>query len=57
MFKYIPLEQQIALERQKSAKLKAENAKLKADLDFVAMMCDVELDNDENSETEVQNNG
>lgn len=47
MFKYIPLENQIAIERANNAKLKAENIKLKGDLDYIAMMTDVDLDNEE----------
>ena len=54
MFKYIPLEKQIAIERSKNAKLKAENIKLKGDLDYIAMMTDVELDDDTESE-EIEN--
>ena len=54
MFKYIPLEKQIAIERSKNAKLKAENIKLKGDLDYIAMMTDVELDDDAESE-EIEN--
>lgn len=52
MFKYIPLENQIAIERANNAKLKAENIKLKGDLDYIAMMTDVELDDDEITESE-----
>ena len=50
MFKYIPLEQQIAIERGNNAKLKAENIKLKGDVDYIAMMTDIELDDDKESE-------
>lgn len=50
MFKYIPLEKQIAIERAENARLKAENIKLKGDLDYIAMMADVELDDDTESE-------
>ncbi len=57
MFKYIPLEKQIAIERANNAKLKAENIKLKGDLDYIAMMTDVELDDDEITESEADNNG
>ena len=42
---YIPLKEQVFKERNKNEELKAENAKLSADLDYVAMMCDVELEN------------
>jgi hypothetical protein len=50
MFKYIPLERQIAIERGNNAKLKAENIKLKGDVDYIAMMTDIELDDDKESE-------
>ena len=50
MFKYIPLEKQVAIERAENARLKAENIKLKGDLDYIAMMTDVELDDDAESE-------
>ena len=53
MFKYIPLEKQIAEERKKNAKLTAENNQLRGDVDFLAMMTDVDLDNDEIEEREV----
>ena len=53
MFKYIPLEKQIAEERKKNAKLTAENNQLRGDVDFLAMMTDVDLDNDEIEESEV----
>ena len=48
--KYIPLDQQIALERQKNARLRAENIKLKGNVDYIAMMTDIELDDDKESE-------
>ena len=50
IMKYIPLDQQIALERQKNARLRAENIKLKGDVDYIAMMTDIELDDDKESE-------
>ena len=57
MFGYIPLEKQIVPERQENARLKAENIKLKGDLDYIAMMTDVELDDDTyTNESEVENN-
>lgn len=44
MFKYIPIEKQLVEEKNKNAQLKAENAVLSANVDYLAMMCDVELD-------------
>ena len=47
MFKYIPIEKQLVEENNKNAQLKAENAVLSANVDYLAMMCDVELDDNE----------
>lgn len=55
MFGYIPAAEQIVRERAKSAALEAANGKLSADLDYVAMMCDVELESEET--TDVLNPG
>lgn len=52
MFKYTSLEEQILLERQKSAAIKAQAEKNAADIDYIAMMIDIELDS-ESDETEV----
>lgn len=41
---YISLKDQLFKERQKNAALSAENAKNTADIDYIAMMCDVELE-------------
>lgn len=51
MFKYIPIKKQIIEERNKNAMLRSANADLAANVDYIAMMCDVELD--ENTDTEV----
>ena len=42
--KYISLEEQIIKERQKNAALAAQARQNAADIDYIAMMCDVELD-------------
>lgn len=42
--KYISLKQQLLQERQKNAALSAEAAKNTADIDYIAMMCDIELE-------------
>ena len=56
--KYIPLDQQIAMERQENARLRAENLQLRGDLDYIAMMTDVDIDDDgagsEDEEDEAQ---
>lgn len=46
MFKYISVEEQLIKEKNKNAQLRAENAELAANVDYLAMMCDVELDED-----------
>lgn len=42
--KYISIEQQLLKERRENAALRAEVAKSVADIDYIAMMCDVELE-------------
>ncbi len=56
MFKYKTVKEQMLEERKKNAQLSAENIKIRSDVDFVAMMCDIELDNDTPIE-EGENNG
>lgn len=41
---YLSLKEQLLKERQKNAALSAEAAKNTADIDYIAMMCDVELE-------------
>lgn len=41
---YLSLKDQLLKERQKNAALSAESAKNAADIDYIAMMCDVELE-------------
>jgi hypothetical protein len=50
MFKYISVEEQLIKEKKKNAQLRAENAELAANVDYLAMMCDVELDEDKDAE-------
>lgn len=45
--KYIPLKKQILKEQQKNADLQDKTEKNAADIDYIAMMCDVELDETE----------
>lgn len=47
MFKYVPLAKQILDEHRENARLKAENQKHAADIDYIAMMCGVELETEE----------
>ena len=44
MFRYIPLKEQVMEERRQNAALKALSDKNTSDIDYIAMMCDVELD-------------
>ncbi len=44
--KYIPLKEQVINERKKNTALQDKVRKNNADIDYIAMMCDVELEND-----------
>jgi hypothetical protein len=57
MFEFIPASDQLVKERAASAANAAKNTKLSADLDFVAMMCGVDLDEGETISEEVVDNG
>lgn len=46
MFKYISIKQQLIQERKRNAILRAANAELVANVDYLSMMCGVELDNE-----------
>ena len=50
MFVYKPLKTQVLEERQKNAQLQSALDKAVADLEYVAMMTDVELEEDENEQ-------
>ena len=47
MFRYIPLKEQIMEERRRNAALQAQADKNASDIDYIAMMCDVALDEEE----------
>lgn len=49
--KYLSIKDQLFIERQKNAALAADAAKNAADIDYIAMMCDVELDSDKEEGT------
>lgn len=51
---YLSLKEQLLKECQKNAALAAEAAKNAADIDYIAMMCDVELEVPEENSTENQ---
>jgi regulator of replication initiation timing len=50
MFKVIETQTEIVRLRNENTALKAENAKLQSNLDYLAMMSDVDLDEDDESE-------
>ena len=47
MFKYIPLIKQVLTERRTNSKLREQSQRNSADIDYIAMMCDVELEPEE----------
>lgn len=47
MFKYIPLQEQVIIERRKNNELRSKLQKATSDLDYIAMMTDVDLDSEE----------
>lgn len=49
---YLSLKDQLLRERQKNAALTADAAKNAADIDYIAMMCDVELEVPEEQSTD-----
>lgn len=52
MFRYKSLGQQLIDERKKNAALKAQTDRNAADIDYIAMMSNIELDADETEEDE-----
>lgn len=52
MFEYIPIKKQLIKERAKNVQNVQENAKNAANIDYIAMMCDVELSEPEEMEVE-----
>lgn len=54
MFRYTSLREQILIERQKNAVLKAQTEKNAADIDYIAMMSDIELESFSDDEAEVE---
>lgn len=54
MFGFKGIREQMIEERRKNAQLRAEFEKINADVIYIAMMSDVELETEE--ETEVKNN-
>jgi len=56
VFVYKRIREQLLEERRKSARLEAALVKTNADVEYIAMMTDVEID-DEDEEMEVQEDG
>lgn len=54
MFRYTSLREQILIERQKNAVLKAQTEKNAADIDYIAMMSDIKLESFSDDEAEVE---
>ena len=50
MFKFIPVLSQLREVQKKNASLEQDARQTRADLDFVAIMCDVEIPEDEDQE-------
>ena len=50
MFKYRPIASQLRDAQKKNIKLQQETMQNKADLEFVAIMCDVEIPEDDEEE-------
>lgn len=55
MFEYKSLKQQLIDERNKNVVLKAQSDKNTSDIDYIAMMSDIELETDEQEEAEGDN--
>ncbi|MBR0425825.1 MAG: hypothetical protein IJK01_06875 [Clostridia bacterium] len=55
MFGFKSTKEQLLEERRKNAQLQAALEKTSADVEYIAMMTDVELEEDEPMETEVEN--
>lgn len=54
MFEYKSLKQQLIDERNKNVVLKAQSDKNTSDIDYIAMMSDIELDMGETEDDEIE---
>ena len=50
--KYISVNDRLLREQKKNENLRAENAKNTADIDYIAMMCDIELESEEDNDAQ-----
>ena len=55
MFKYKSVKEQLREERVNNEQLRAAQRKTEADTEYIAMMCDVELESNENTVKELTN--
>lgn len=56
MFGFISAREQLVKERQKNAAMRAQIAKANSDIEYLAMMTDIEMEQEED-EQEVQDHG
>lgn len=56
MFRFVGTREQLIRERQKNAALEAQIAKANSDIEYLAMMTDIEMEQEED-EQEVQDHG
>lgn len=56
MFGFISAREQLVKERQKNAAMQAQSAKANSDIEYLAMMADIEMEQ-EDDEQEVQDHG
>lgn len=56
MFGFISAREQLVKERQKNAAMQAQIAKVNSDIEYLAMMADIEMEQEED-EQEVQDHG
>lgn len=54
MFKFVPVSKQLREVQKKNIQLQQESMQNRADLDFVACMCDVEIPEMDEEEMEVE---
>lgn len=50
MFKFVPVSKQLRDVQKQNVQLQQESMQTRADLDFVAIMCDVEIPEEEDQE-------
>ena len=54
MFKFVPVRKQLREVQKQNIQLKDQMEQNRADLDFVAVMCDVEIPEEDEEEMEVE---